>query len=325
MSLLQPFPESVLARRPGAGIVKLIGNDCLDLLHRLSTNDLNTLKPGDVRATVLTTNKGRIVDYVHVVVDIHHVYIITSANRDAIVRDWIDKFTIMEDVSTSIETNEWVLHSLIGKGLHKTTDDLGLSHDGVGRATLDQQRINYTVQEFGTTFQNTLTRTDAGDGIESDLRLLARSIGIPTLSPEEYEVFRISRGIPSAPGEINDLFTPYEVRLRDAISFSKGCYVGQEVIARLDTYQKVHRHMVGLLLQGTLPALKGVRPVYLENKEVGWITSMLPEKSRSIGIGVVEKEIMAGETLNLKEEGSPVTRLTVSDFPISYSQGYHQE
>lgn len=324
MSLLQPFPEIVLARRPSAGIVKLIGNDCLDLLHRLSTNDLNRLKPGDVRATVLTTNKGRIVDYVHVVVDMHHVYIITSTNRDAIVKDWIDKFTIMEDVSTSIETNEWILHSLIGNNFDKTADALRLRHDGVGRAFIDQQAINYTVTEFGTTVLNILTRTESAEGIERDLQFSAKNIGIPILDTVQYEVFRIARGIPSAPGEIHDMFNPYEVRLRDAISFSKGCYVGQEVIARLDTYQKVHRHMVGFLIQGTLPVLKGVRPVYLENDEVGWITSMVPEKNRSIGIGVVQNQIMAGETLNLKETGMPVG-MTVSGFPLPYSLGYPLE
>ncbi len=60
------------------------------------------------------------------------------------------------------------------------------------------------------------------------------------------DAYKIENGIPSDPNELNDLYNPHEAKLIDLVDFKKGCYIGQEVIARLDTYDKVQKHLVGL-------------------------------------------------------------------------------
>ena len=72
---------------------------------------------------------------------------------------------------------------------------------------------------------------------------------IPRIGRAAYDAFRISRGIPAFGAEISNAFNPYEAGLAHAISFTKGCYIGQEVIARLDTYEKVQRELVGLMFE----------------------------------------------------------------------------
>ena len=69
-----------------------------------------------------------------------------------------------------------------------------------------------------------------------------------SLEKKAYEIFRIKNGIPKFPNELNDEFNPHEVNLSCDVSPDKGCYIGQEVIARLQTYDKVQKKMKGLLI-----------------------------------------------------------------------------
>ncbi len=66
------------------------------------------------------------------------------------------------------------------------------------------------------------------------------------IGEKAYEVYRIEQGIPVAPNELNDNYNPHESKLLNAVSFRKGCYIGQEVIARLETYEKVQKYLVGV-------------------------------------------------------------------------------
>ena len=66
------------------------------------------------------------------------------------------------------------------------------------------------------------------------------------IGDDAYNCYRVIRGIPASPNELNDQFNPHEANLLDKISFSKGCYIGQEVIARLETYDKVQRNLKGI-------------------------------------------------------------------------------
>ena len=72
------------------------------------------------------------------------------------------------------------------------------------------------------------------------------------IGEESYNNFRIENGIPTAPNEINDLHNPHEVGFMNLVSTEKGCYIGQEVIARLDTYDKVQKGFCGFLLPDTI-------------------------------------------------------------------------
>jgi len=87
---------------------------------------------------------------------------------------------------------------------------------------------------------------------------------------EEAEVARIAAGVPGA-GELHDKFNPLDLGLHDAIHWNKGCYIGQEVIARLDTYQKQHKVLA--CLRG---AVSVGAPVTVDDKSVGEVTSVAP-------------------------------------------------
>jgi folate-binding protein YgfZ len=123
-------------------------------------------------------------------------------------------------------------------------------------------------------------------------------------------------GIPREGCELIDSFNPYETNLRHAISFTKGCYIGQEVIARLDTYQKVQRRLVGLSFEQK--PLKGDTPLpmSMDSEEIGVLTSasQYPLGGRFVGLGVVKKnKAIVGDLVEVGRQTSAlqgiITRL----------------
>jgi tRNA-modifying protein YgfZ len=91
------------------------------------------------------------------------------------------------------------------------------------------------------------------------------------LSDAEYEILRLEAGLPAAGHELTEEYTPLETGLEQLVSTSKGCYTGQEVLARQVNYDKVTRHLAGLRLKAEVPAGSSVTS---EGKPAGIITSI---------------------------------------------------
>jgi folate-binding protein YgfZ len=96
------------------------------------------------------------------------------------------------------------------------------------------------------------------------------SSGIEAMSETEFELLRIEHGLPGEKTELNENFTPLEVNLSEYVSGTKGCYTGQEVLARQVTYDKITRRLVGLKLSQTV---EPGSPVVAEGKLIGNVTS----------------------------------------------------
>jgi folate-binding protein YgfZ len=117
------------------------------------------------------------------------------------------------------------------------------------------------------------------------------NIGGTVIDDATYNILRIEAGIPTAPNELNAKHNPLETTLVQAVSFTKGCYIGQEVIARLDTYDKVQRHLMGVEIgetfnNGSLP----VPIANVEGEQIGEITSLAfsPSLKKSIGLAFIK-------------------------------------
>ena len=90
--------------------------------------------------------------------------------------------------------------------------------------------------------------------------------------------------------EITQDYNPHEARLTHAISFTKDCYTGQEVIARLDTYEKVQKYLMIIELSEKISSLPPLE-VYIDEESVGHLTSYIydPISQRSVGLGYIKK------------------------------------
>jgi folate-binding protein YgfZ len=121
---------------------------------------------------------------------------------------------------------------------------------------------------------------------EVDTELLR--LGYQRSTFERYDEYRIQHGIPVSPNELSVAYNPLEADLGGLISWTKGCYIGQEVIARLDTYKKVQKMLVGLEMAELPLALPTV--LFFNEMECGTITSArrASETGKTIGLGYLK-------------------------------------
>jgi len=304
------------------GIVEVTGRDRLDLLHRLSTNDLLAAKPGQAVASVFTTDKGRIVDYVRVLVRDSSLIILTSPGNEEAFVQWIEKFCIMEDIIVTSVTYDYGASSVIGPRSHSIISqvfDVPLRSVGFTEiAGRFGRLVICTNEEFGTSTVDIIVPRDHMNQFREYLLIETEKEGVIQMHDETYEAFRISRGIPKFGCELSESYNPYEAALLHAISFTKGCYIGQEVIARLNTYQKVQRSLIGLILS-SVPHRQGQRPIIRhEGNEIGWLTSVsaVPIHGKTTGLGIVKKDLVIQGTMVSIDDTRSIVTARVSNLPM---------
>ena len=312
-----------LLDRSDVGRLAYTGDDALDLINRLSTNELSDLEPGRGAPTVLTTNKGRIVDLLYVFRLQDRLMVFTSPGAHRKVAEWIDFYTIMEDASSADASSETAMLTLAGP---RAAGYLGDLAGGSVSALPPYQSVEETVAGveaaiYRTDFPRGATYDIVVDAAQRDRLwsgLLERgnSAGLEPVGPEAMEAVRIEQGVPAYGRELAEAYNPLETRLLELISFTKGCYVGQEVVARLNTYNKVQKYLVGLRWRGG-PAPAPNARLLLEGKQVGVVTSsaMALQAGEWIGLGYVRKSHVGAGTMLGLELGEGTVPAKVAELP----------
>ena len=275
MELRTPYYLDV-STRP---LLELEGPDCVDLLQRISTNDVASLKVGEHTETVLTNEKGRVVDLLVVFrTGVNSLTLVGASNDQKQLAAWIQKFIVMEDIRLTFPGENRI--SIL---LFNMKDDqifVELTKMKVHSAQLKPENSSRVLLV-------------AERNMRGKLFEFFRANGFAQASRDIYAAYRIENGIPEYPNELSTRFNPLEIGLQHLISFTKGCYVGQEVIARLDTYDKLRQTLQRLQLSSvpvTLPTdLEGS-----QNQRVGILTSYCdaadPGGQRR-GLGVVQSDV----------------------------------
>ncbi len=298
------------------GQLRARGKDALDLLHRLSTNDLQNLATGDVARTVLTTDKGRIVDLITAMRGDRDLRLILSPGNEERVIGWIGKYTINEDVSMESITPSDALLTLLGPHAASLADAFtGTALRPNTSMTVERPYGQVRVASVSSPREHSvrfLAGNTSAAHLWTELTSMGREWGLTRMGFLAYEAYRISRAIPALGGELSEEFNPLEVGLQDAVSFTKGCYVGQEVIARLDTYQKVRRRLVNLILSA---APEQHATVTLGPEAIGRVTSSLatPVHNRYIALALVSaRDVREGERISLAGEKGSIDGIVIS-------------
>lgn len=247
------------------------GKDLLDLLHRLSTQELSILGIGEGRPTVLTSAKGRIVErlFVHRLAE-REVLLVGGERRAEAILHHLKRYTFAEETGLTDISAETAGFALIGEGASEAIPDpgpWGARHDdlgGVPATVLGQD--GYT--SGGRTV--VVARADR-ERARAVLSERATEIG-----PDALEGWRIAAGFPAAGHELTEDWNPLEAGLWDHVSFTKGCYVGQEVVARLRTYDRVSRRIFRLRFPASPRLPEAGSQVESGGRSVGRLTSIAP-------------------------------------------------
>ena len=131
--------------------------------------------------------------------------------------------------------------------------------------------------------------------------------GIKAVGSHAREALRIEAGLPRAGPDLNEEIVPPEANLEGkAFSLNKGCYPGQEVVARMDTYGNVRRHLVGLVLKDSVVPPRGAK-LYSGDREVGWVSSAThsPQLKTPIALAFPLRDFSApGTNLTVEIDGT---------------------
>lgn len=328
--------EEYNAIRYGIGIrdlsnsanLKLSGKDTLDFLHRISTNSVKDIGEYEMVNTLFTNDKGRIIDRVTMLRLSNYSLLIGSYNPENKLHRWLDRFVIMEEITIEDLTGRYMILELSGKQVDsyltlicgKTIEELEY-----GKIILEE------LEE--TTFYLFKTKGFNGDNkfwvvayIEDGPKLLEalennKSVfDMALVGNKAYDIFRIENGIPVYPNELNDDYNPHELNLLDEVDFKKGCYIGQEVIARLDTYDKVQKKLTAVELDNGFIKSPDQKLYDSANEEVGTITSIAKSeiKNKNVGLAVIRKKyLQEGTELNVVDENNNSYSVTVIKLPIT--------
>jgi hypothetical protein len=286
---------------------RVSGKDALDLLNRLTSNKVNPLPPGSGAGTLLTTNKGRVIDLLHLFATEQGLLMLASPGAQQRVAEWIDAYTFLEEVSLEDATEGTAQIGLLGPGAE------GLLRRITGEAPPHLERYGSAGVALAGG-QALLLRSDPLNTPGYDLvapgsqavalwGALAQA-GATPMGETTYDLLRIEAGIPRHGWEVSEEVNPWEVALEEYIHFAKGCYIGQEVVLRLKTYDKVQRRLVRLAFSG--PGAQVGAKLRKGEAEAGRLTSVAvhPLTGEQLGLGLVRAALASvGTELNVAGAG----------------------
>ena len=299
---------AALVDRSQVGRLKVSGHDALDLLNRLTTNKLDDLTSGHGVGTVLTTNKGRVIDLLFMTALDDYLLVLTSPGRQQKVTEWIDFYNFGEDVDVEDITEETTMLGIAGPEAPAAVR-LSLEADvgEMGRfdAVVAGNRIIIKTDFLGFTAFDIVGERS----VVEDATRLFEARGVGAADPEVVEFVRVENRIPGPEGELTDDYNPLEAGLLPYVDFNKDCYIGQEVVARLNTYDKVQRHLVALGWE-TEALLDTGTALMADDREVGTVTSIAAAAwtaKRSALAYVRKSYIQPGTRLEADAGGTPLT------------------
>lgn len=330
--------EYASVREAGAGLIDLssrgrflvTGSEAVLFLNGLITNDMKTLAENQWMPAAFPNVQGRLIASVRVVrckddttgKKAGPTFLIdTEAATHEPVLKTVGRFTLAGDFHVTDSTGLTALLSVQGKRAAEIVrivlGDLVAQTPRNGVATTEWQQQTVTV------LRATHTAEDGFDLIVNaeHARALWAALVAARARPVGHDalnILRIEAGQPLYGIDMDETTVVTEANLDDAVSYTKGCYVGQEIIARIKYRGHVAKKMVGLIFDRAVKLENDVRIRSLEDKEIGRVTSatLSPHLGCTIGLGYVKYDYIAPETEVRAISGENQIAARVSGLPI---------
>jgi folate-binding protein YgfZ len=293
---------AALVDRSESGKLALTGSEAKAFLNGQVTNEIEALEPGHGCYAALLTHKGKMLADLRVIDTGSELLLLCERSALQALFDAIRRYKIGFDVELHKRTLERGLLSLIGPRA-----------DALLGAELPAQEHANVQSDLGL-----LIRTDVGIDVVCDSadteRVKAALLEAGAVEADEAiaEIVRVERGRPRYGIDLDDSVIPQEAGLNErAVSFTKGCYVGQETVARLFYKGKPNRHLRGLRLGEEVQPGTELR---LGEREVGTLTSVARSpKLGAVGLALVRREAQPGDVLDAAGVSATVVELPFGD------------
>ncbi len=315
------------ALRTNAGVLDLsfrsrlclLGADRVRFLHGQATNDVKKLRPGDGCYAALVTAKGKMESDFNLFALANELLLDFEPSLTAKVTARLEKYIVADDVQVVDVAPHYGLLSVQGPHAAAVVQAVELFSDLPAK---DFSSVKITDATLGEIYlmHHARLRTSGFDlfvplaalgAVADKLIAAAKAVGGCACGWAAFDIARIEAGIPRFGVDMDDTTLPLECGLEArAVSYSKGCYIGQEVLNRIHSIGHVNRELRGLELA---PALKSLPArgdkLFHAGKEAGFVTSAIhsPAFQRDLALGFVRREANAIRTeLQLETVNGPV-------------------
>jgi folate-binding protein YgfZ len=288
--------ECGVVDRSDRGKLLVTGSEAAEYLQGQLTNDIEVLEPGEGCYAALLDRKGHMqADMRVLAVSAEKIWIDTEPEAIGAAKRHLEMYKIGRDADVVDAGDERTILSLIGPR----------SAELAGSSPLPEHcHEEITINGIECPAVGTAPGIDLIPRAEDRERLIAvlADAGAPEVSAEAAEIVRIESGTPRFGSEMDTATMPAEAGIvASAVNFEKGCYIGQETVARLHYKGKPNRHLRGLRLSA--PVAPGAT-LSLGEKEVGGLgSSCVSPAHGAIGLAIVRREAEPGAELLVGEDG----------------------
>lgn len=315
----------------GRGKLRMTGADRQRFLHRVVTNDVEQLEAGVGVYACMLTPQGKIISDMTVHVREDDLLIDVEPGMAEVLRDTLDRYALMDDVEIADVTAQYGLIGVSGRRADDCIQHLAgpLAPLPPGaHAEIELSGVHATVARTHRTGEldyDIYVSAESADEIWKAL-LAGVGDGVPCvpIGYETLEVLRVEAGIPRCTAELDDRIIPNEAVKERAVSFTKGCYIGQEPVVMMEHRGRPNRLLSGLVIEGeTLPEHNAL--IRKDGKDAGWITTAVHGRAVDgiIALGFVRRRFRAsggpGWPLEVEVDGVPV-RAEMAELPF-YNPG----
>ena len=300
---------------PSSGELRLRGGDRVRFLQGMLTADVAKLAPGEGCPAAMLTPKGKLIGAMLVLCSDGFLDIVLDAGARTAVHASLEHHLIADDVVIEDRSAQLATIVLFGE------DAAALIAGALGTAPSvdwsfvveDELRVMRARELATPSFHITLPAARLAETLD-----WLSELGAATVDEDTWEVLRVEAGTPRWGLDMDGERMPVEARLDDALSHTKGCYVGQETVVRLRDQGKANWRLMGLRLEGKEPALAGSRLVTAERPDAGTVTSsVVSPRFGVIALAYVHRSAMAPGTIVKVVEHGRERSATVSELPFA--------
>ncbi|MCI0370101.1 MAG: aminomethyl transferase family protein [candidate division NC10 bacterium] len=312
--------------RATAGLLRMTGADRVRFLNGMITNDVKALTPGAGLYAALCSPQGKVLGDLRVLAVEEALLLLCEAACRARVAQTLDRFIIADDAKVTDASGEITVLGCYGpkaaEALARVAGspppELPPHHHAEVRVAGAAVRVVAT-PFLGVPGFDLFFPVEAATAVARDLLKATKALGGRAVGHAAFETVRVEAGTPWYGLDFDENNLPQEAGLETtAISFSKGCYIGQETVARIHFRGHVNRRLTGLAVQGEVLPARGSR-VLKGEAEVGRVTSAVRSPARGAPVALAMLRREAGEPgTSLKVEAAG-TRFDAEVIPLPFA------
>jgi len=263
------------------GKIRVTGEDAARLLHAMTTNNVKELADGAGLYAFFLTDKGRITADANIFRIGEEFLLDTEPETAAKVYQHLDKYIIADDAYVTDETADWFEFGIEGPASARALEHLGFP--------VPQADLRILPSGSGYVARVAVTGP-AGFRVWSKEK---PPLDLPQATLQEARIVRLENGIPRYGDDISERYLVQETQALHAVHFSKGCYLGQEIVERVRSQGKVHRLLSPIRMNGTVPPAPGTK-LEANGAPAGEITSAAysPALNEVVALAYLRAEVL---------------------------------